>query len=250
MVNKIFWQEDKIGLITNHLEAETHNHWMLQLFIGIDDRVEITIGEKMIKCFCIIVDKNVSHSFSAKKKVYYSAIIEPTSDYAGQLTSKMNDLGYWVCDKEGIDDLRQLGKALVGHSDLHHYLEFVKSLNDFLAINTTPKSYDDRIIQLLQLLETCDSDTHTISNFAEKVFLSPSRLSHLFKEQIGVPLKSYLVLHQMERAFKELLEGKTATEAAMIAGFSTPSHFSGTVKKMMGMPLSLYLKDSEFLKVY
>lgn len=38
--NRIFWQNDKIGLLTNHLEADTHAHWMLQLFISIEDRIE------------------------------------------------------------------------------------------------------------------------------------------------------------------------------------------------------------------
>lgn len=34
-------------------------------------------------------------------------------------------------------------------------------------------------------------DKHSISSFANKVSLSSSRLSHLFKEQAGLPLKSY-----------------------------------------------------------
>ncbi len=103
---------------------------------------------------------------------------------------------------------------------------------------------------LFQLLDTCNCNNHTISNFADKVALSFSRLSHLFKEQIGIPLKSYILLHQMERAFQELLTGKSVTGATLPAGFDSPSHFAGTVKRMMGMPVSLSLKDSEFLKVY
>lgn len=88
------------------------------------------------------------------------------------------------------------------------------------------------------------------SYLADNVFLSSSRLSHLFKEQTGIPLKSYIILHQMERAFDELFAGRNITEASMIADFDSPSHFASTVKKMMGMTVSLSLKDSEFLKVY
>lgn len=68
IINKIFWQEDRIGMITNNLEADTHSHCMLQLFLGIEDSIEITVNEKLVKCNCIIVDKNISHSFSARKK--------------------------------------------------------------------------------------------------------------------------------------------------------------------------------------
>ncbi len=42
-------------------------------------------------------------------------------------------------------------------------------------------------------------------------------LSHLFREQTGVSLKSYILLHQMEKAFIELLNGATITQAAMEA---------------------------------
>ncbi|WP_236875538.1 hypothetical protein [Clostridioides difficile] len=68
IINKIFWEEDRIGMITNNLEADTHSHCMLQLFLGIEDSIEITVNEKLVKCNCIIVDKNISHSFSARKK--------------------------------------------------------------------------------------------------------------------------------------------------------------------------------------
>lgn len=99
VINKIFWQQDRIGILSNHIEAETHKHWMLQLFLGLEDAIEIIVNGKWIRCNCIVIDKNVPHSFSTKKKMYYSAIIDPSSMYAKQLTSRMNAFGYWLCDK-------------------------------------------------------------------------------------------------------------------------------------------------------
>ncbi len=32
-------------MITNNLEADTHSHCMLQLFLGIEDSIEITVNE-------------------------------------------------------------------------------------------------------------------------------------------------------------------------------------------------------------
>ena len=98
-------------------------------------------------------------------------------------------------------------------------------------------------------MEFCNCDTHLIALYADKVALSQSRLSHLFKEQVGIPLKSYIQFHQIQKAFLGLLNGKNITEAAMFAGFDTPSHFAAVTKRMMGMPASISLKDSVFLKV-
>ena len=70
-------------------------------------------------------------------------------------------------------------------------------------------------------------------------------------DKIGmITLKNYLTLHQLERAFQDLLAGKRITEAALNAGFDSPSHFASTVKRMMGLPARSTIKDSEFLKVY
>ncbi len=57
----------------------------------------------------------------------------------------------------------------------------MEMLNNYLNIPITLKNYDDRITELLNLLRTCNCDNHTISSFADKVSLSASRLSHLFK---------------------------------------------------------------------
>ncbi len=118
-------------------------------------------------------------------------------------------------------------------------------LYKFLKLKEQSKIYD-RIKNLLYEIEQCNCNTHSIASFADKVALSSSRLSHLFKEQMGMPLKSYIQFHQMQTAFLALLNGKNITEAAMLAGFDSPSHFATVTKKMMGMPASISVKNSIF----
>ena len=45
-INKIFWDTDRISMITNHINAEILSHYMLQIFIGIEDMVDIKINNK------------------------------------------------------------------------------------------------------------------------------------------------------------------------------------------------------------
>ena len=86
--------------------------------------------------------------------------------------------------------------------------------------------------------------------YAGELNLSASRLSHLFSEQIGIPIKKYLILHQLEKAFAEILQGVSITKASMDSGFDSPSHFAAVVKSLMGLPAKRGVKDSVFLKVY
>lgn len=248
-INRIYLQEDKIGILTNRIDAKEHSHWMLQLFLSLDKELDILVNTKRVVAKCIIIDKNIPHAFQTNHQIHFTCIIEPTSMYANQLSEKMNQEGYYICDTDNISFIQEKGNMLVQDASKGAYIDFMEALNRYLHITDTSYIYDDRILELLELLNTCTCNMHTIASFAAKVSLSSSRLSHIFKEQVGVPLKSYIVLHQIKQTFFFLFDGKTITDAALLAGFDSPSHFATTVKKMMGMSASNSLKDSEFLQV-
>lgn len=72
----------------------------------------------------------------------------------------------------------------------------------------------------------------------------------MFKDETGIPLKSYIVIHKLYGAYESIFNGVNITTAALNAGFDNPSHLAYTNKMITGMSASNILKDSEFLKVY
>ncbi|MDE7083601.1 MAG: AraC family transcriptional regulator [Clostridia bacterium] len=245
---KIFWDKDNIAFIGNQVNATEHSHCVLQVFLSLDEPLQVFVENEQISGKCIIVNKNARHIFSCNNKVRLSILIEPSSGFAKELMKKI-DGNYLICDS-GIERIQQQASALLYTDDKQQYSDFIQDFSKYLGIKRNSKVLDERIIKLFELLQNCDCYNHTIENFAKIVCLSPSRLSHLFREQIGVPLKSYILFHQLEKAFTALLNGTNITDAAMLAGFDSPSHFAATVKKWMGMPVSASIKDSEFLKVF
>lgn len=248
-MNNIYWDRDKISIITDQIEAVPHKHWAMQLFFSVEKNVEISVEGKKISCKCIVINCNTLHSFSTDGRLYFTMIIEPTSSFANQLDERMRGKKYHIFGNQDIELPKSLLSCLIDSGGIREYREFVIKLYEFLGLREQPKIYDDRIRDLLYEIEQCNCDTHSIAFFADKVALSQSRLSHLFKEQVGMPLKNYIQFHQMQRAFLALLNGKNITEAAMLADFDTPSHFATVTKKMMGMPASISMKNSVFLKV-
>lgn len=249
-MNKIYWDKDKISILTNQIKAVEHKHYTMQLFLGLEKNLNISVSGKNLNCTCILVNQNVCHSFSAENRLHISVIIEPTSDLAEQLRAVMGENDYYIFDDWDCSDVVRHGCDLLYSDELETYQTFMHTLYDYLGITENERQYDDRIKELLHHIEHCNCDEHSISSFANKVSLSSSRLSHLFREQVGIPLKSYIQLHQIQKAFLALLNGKNITEASMLADFDTPSHFSAVTKKMMGMPASISLKNSVFLKVF
>ena len=248
-MNKIYWDRDKISIITDQIESVPHKHWTMQLFLSIEKNLEIGVEDNKISCRCIVINRDILHSFSTNGNMYFTMIIEPASSLATQLVERMGGTKYCMFDNQDIEYIQNLLFCLIDSDGLREYREFMIQLYKFLGVKEQAKIYDDRVKDLLYEIERCNCDIHSIASFADKVALSPSRLSHLFKEQMGMPLKSYIQFHQMQTAFLALLNGKNITEAAMLSGFDSPSHFATVTKKMMGMPASISVKNSVFLKV-
>ena len=245
---KIFWDKDNIAFIGNQVTSTEHSHCVLQVFFSFDEPLQVTVENEQINGKCIIVNKNVRHIFSCNDKMRLSILIEPSSGFAKELIKRV-DGNYLICDN-GIERIQQKAAMLIDTDDRQQYSAFIRDFAEYLGVKKNSEISDERICELLKILQNCDCYDHTIENFATSVCLSSSRLSHLFREQIGVPLKSYILFHQLEKAFTALLSGTNITDAAMLAGFDSPSHFAATVKKWMGMPVSASIKDSEFLKVF
>lgn len=245
---KIFWDKDNIAFIGNQVNATEHAHCVLQIFLSLNEPLEVTVNGEQINGKCILVNKNARHIFSCDNQIRLSILIEPSSNFATELIQKI-DSDYLIFDND-IERLQQKAAALIDTNDRQRYIEFIQDFAEYLGVKRNSGILDERITALLEILQNCDCYDHTIENFAKSVCLSSSRLSHLFREQIGVPLKSYILFHQLEKAFTALLNGANITDAAMLAGFDSPSHFAATVKKWMGMPVSVSIKDSEFLKVF
>ncbi len=245
---KIFWDTDNIAFIGNQVNATEHSHCVIQLFLSLDNPLQLIVNGKQISGNCIMVNKNTRHIFSCDNKIRVSILIEPSSSFAKELIKKID--GDYLIYNNGLEHIQQKAALLLNTNDKRKYENFIQDFATYLGIKRNSKILDERIITLLEKLQNCDCYDHTIDSFAKSVCLSSSRLSHLFREQIGVPLKSYIIFHQLEKAFSVLLNGANITDAAMLAGFDSPSHFAATVKKWMGTPVSASMKDSDFLKVF
>jgi len=92
---------------------------------------------------------------------------------------------------------------------------------------------DERIQQALDLLRV--SPAFDIGDIAATLNLSPSRLRHLFKKQIGLSPSQYIKLLRLERA-KSLLESSllTVKEISARVGASDVSHFVRAYKAVYG----------------
>lgn len=106
-----------------------------------------------------------------------------------------------------------------------------------------PRMYDRRLLLVLMLIEDNIRRQLAIRDLAEVVNLSPGRLAHLFKSEVGVSPQRYLNNIRLEKS-KECLENslRSIKEIAAEVGFPNVSCFCRSFKGRFGVTPKEYRK--------
>ncbi|GAE00665.1 transcriptional regulator, AraC family protein [Clostridium botulinum B str. Osaka05] len=106
--------------------------------------------------------------------------------------------------------------------------------------------YEERVEKILYYISGLKTIEHSIvDELSNQIYLSKSRLSHLFRAQTGMTLHSYLAFEKLRKTYKYFYEGRNITEACMLAGFDSSSHCASTCKRMFGISLRDVYKTIE-----
>ncbi|MBV7416710.1 arabinose operon transcriptional regulator AraC [Aeromonas encheleia] len=112
-----------------------------------------------------------------------------------------------------------------------------------LSSQTEYATVDHRVHEACQILSESLSAEISIDALAEQVFLSPSRLAHLFRDQIGVSIVRWREDQRIMRA--KLLLQTTPLTVAVIGqqvGYDDQLYFSRVFKKRVGVSPTEYRK--------
>jgi AraC-like DNA-binding protein len=106
---------------------------------------------------------------------------------------------------------------------------------------------DERVIQVLRTIRGSDDLRVSLEHAAATVFLSPSRLQHLFKEQVGLPFRRYLLWRKLIRSIVSVGRERTLTDAAQASDFADAAHLTRTFQQMFGLPPSVMMRGEFFV---
>uniref|UniRef100_A0A5Q5BGZ7 Transcriptional regulator, AraC family n=2 Tax=unclassified Mycobacterium TaxID=2642494 RepID=A0A5Q5BGZ7_MYCSS len=81
-----------------------------------------------------------------------------------------------------------------------------------------------------------------VADLAPQVGISVSRLTHLFTEQVEIPLRRYVLWTRLRIAITRVQAGDDLTEAAHQAGFADSAHLTRTTRDMFGLAPSALSK--------
>jgi methylphosphotriester-DNA--protein-cysteine methyltransferase len=97
------------------------------------------------------------------------------------------------------------------------------------------RPYDWRVATAIERIRTApDAPESTTTAIADDVGLSSSRLRHAFREQVGVPIRSFRSWKRLRKAIELSVSEPNLLNLAMAAGYADSTHFSHSVQAYLG----------------
>lgn len=216
--------------------ADRHAHHAVQLTIGVGAPVRVTLGDgQRVSAHAVIVPSGVSHEFAADGAVamFYA---DPSSAIGRQLRRAADGPAGLVREADEFAPPPDLAA-----SDPLAYLG--RWLDRFGVTGGSTVSVSDRISRVLAYVEQrirADGTT-TLGDAARHATMSPSRLTQVFTNEVGIPFRRYALWLRLVVAIETVGLGTDLTRAAAAAGFSDSAHLSRTFRANFGLPPSALL---------
>ncbi len=208
---------------------------MLHVFFGNGD-LQLSVSGKPVCGNVIILENDVEHK-APDGEIAFFLFVDPTSHFAEVLREN-----YLKGESAVSVSLPHppFDKAVLTEESIK------KTVFDFAGVVQLSKlNLDERILQILNDIDSFRHLGARVSDLADKYSYSESYLTHLFKQETGIALKSYLLMRQFEYVWREVMKGRSLTEASMDAGFSSPSHFSDVCRKLTGISVTKVLESQK-----
>lgn len=205
------------------LKTELHAHPVIEVVIAVQGTFTLCIENTIHSNLQFaIIGPNKKHKLSSADCELMIIMIEHHNKL---VTTKLALAGIIIEDGYYYN-----GKSNSEQEVIYH---IIKTLRD----GELSSEYDSRVLTAVNYLDNCyleySSMTATLKTATN---LSESRLSHLFKSNIGISLKRYLIWAKMKSTIKQHLDKEDNIFSSLVSnGFYDQPHFSKNFKMMFGI---------------
>jgi AraC-like DNA-binding protein len=218
-------------------EAAFHAHHAIQITASLAGDLVLSSEQETLNAPIIAVSADNRHRFDAHGLLAF-IFVEPESRLGRSLTANLFAQRSMVAVEDAAigELLRPLSATFQDDLDDGALLRIASAAVEHLVPQMQAKLPDPRVQKIIDYAIAHIEEPVTLECASEGIYLSPSRLRHLFVEQTGLAFRTYLVWLRIVKAVQVYSEGCSLTEAAHAAGFSDSAHFSRIFRRTFGLP--------------
>lgn len=225
-----------------------HSHHAIQIVITTQGEAGINAGDGWLSGRGIIVPPDVVHSYSGQGAFGAMLFVDPESIEGTWLRSTIADRITIVPDSRvapAANALREFCESPFASMEIGALMRYaVQSLCAGVLPTRHP---DPRITKVLDIIASSNNLRISLEQAAASAFLSPSRFQHLFKQQVGLPFRRYMLWRKVTRAMIAIARERTLSAAAQASDFADAAHLTRTFHQMFGLPPSLLMQGELFV---
>ena len=220
-------------------DLAVHHHPAVQVTAGGRGCLTVTRdGEAHDVCRLVVVGSGARHAVRSDEEsaplTLYLGLQTPHGVALNALARNRGRQGIWI-----VGDGKRLAEATAATLTADGPQAAADFLVDELCKMGDPCSGGPRAVhpQLRQAMEVVSSrvpDHVDVASLADAVALSPDYLGRLCKQQTGVSLAATIRWERLVTAVGHLIDGRSVTDAAHLAGFADGSHANRVCWEMTG----------------
>ena len=252
MISQLYMWSRWALYLGRSFDATIHTHHAVQLAVGLDGPLCLNKGsanEQQLPV--VIISSETPHSLQAQGDWVASIYFEPESEDCERM------IDYFQGNPE---HYFRVANAPAGIQE--QFLNLLRTgVNPDIAQSLLRKMIepsgridgqrlDTRIIKVLRYLQEGPGLTVSAAVLAHYVSLSPDRLTHLFRQEVGIPIRRFILWQKLRRATLVACQGKSLTVAAHAGGFTDSAHFTHSFQKLFGINPSFLFSPQHPLNVY
>ena len=225
-----------------------HSHHAIQIVIAINGEVAIKgTRDEWRDSRGVIVRHDAEHSYNGKGARAAMLFVDPESNEGVWLRTALTEDITLVPDARlaaCVSALRTFSEQPLQSMDIS---DLIRHCVSSLCAGAPPsRRLDERVTKVLTAIRESDDLRMSVEDAAAMAFLSPSRFAHLFKQQVGLPFRRYMLWRKLTRAMLAIARERTIAAAAHASDFADAAHLTRTFYQMFGIPPSVMMRGEFF----
>ncbi|MDM0116476.1 AraC family transcriptional regulator [Variovorax sp. J22R133] len=227
----------------------TFGGWGIYVALSAGDPIRVCIGNGAWQSGeLLVVPPQVPHRVESAQPLVLNLLIESDSVDPARLPAFLQNCGR-VDAPRFVERVRGMHARLLAASGRESFEGFDFDTL-FFGEPLAPRAMDARIQRVVDRINADPSGPASAEECARAVNLSFSRFLHLFKEETGVPFRSFRAWKRARSLLRHVRQPSSLTDIALDAGYPDSTHFSHSIRQVYGLRPSEILAGSRRLKLH